>query len=282
MTTETDQTVTTNTLDETLQHIEISQDTLNRITQDIGWGELTQFTNAQVEQLQRIQTDHVTHGWAYVEAYLRQEAQGFNVSPEEFDQLAAAINASGKCLVDYRESFNEVLTRFCNGESLEDCVALQSKQAPPNAPPQTVTEADLREAAKSIPNADIESMVKLVQELARGNARASCDTIVGFAEMEASSQEFMRQTYIDTYQLEICEILRSDAFKTRIEAAQTPALGGNQEEQKKMLERLLYGTKIQGNRSLPSSAGSSSIPTSDKAAKESAIDTKDSNLPKES
>lgn len=253
----TDQTPSTNTLDETLQILEVSEDTLNQITNNIGWGELTQFTNTQVEQLQAISQGHLDHGWSYVESHLRKSAQDYNVGPEEFDLLSKAIAQAGKDLGDYLTIFDEVLQRFCNGDKPEDCVLPWPPSVEEPAPEdKQVTDEELREAAKVIPNNSADSIASLIKEMARNNAKASCDTIAGFAEMGAVDQEHMKQIYINTYQATVCEILQSTEFKARIEAAQTPALGGNQAEQKKMLAGIIFGNQIQEQPLLLNSSAS--------------------------
>lgn len=216
-----------NTLDDILQLLEVSQETLDEILSAIGWGELTQFDDDQSEMLCSVNSGHLENSWTYIESYLRKISEQYAVTPEEFDELAAAITKGGETLTARLGDFEDLCQRFQNGENAENSVT----------PP--VTDSQIKDVAKeSVPAMDGDSIVSLVKELARGSARKICSQVEGFAAMAQQDQDYLRDVFVKEYRREVFVTLQSSEFKARIDQGM---IGGSPEEQKKQLSSLLFG-----------------------------------------
>ena len=158
--------ITTMTLDETLQLLQISQENLAELLSACGWGDLTQFTEEQSELLLAVNEGHTVHNWPYLESYLRNVAHRKGLTPEQFDEMAAAITQAGGTLFDYREQFEALCQQVIDGASPQDVVTPQDK----------VSDSQIKDVADSLtPVMSGEAILDLVR------GRGSCQCLSNFA-----------------------------------------------------------------------------------------------------
>ncbi|UJB73397.1 hypothetical protein HRE53_32710 (plasmid) [Acaryochloris sp. 'Moss Beach'] len=227
-------------LDDILQLLEVSQETLDKILKAMGWEGLTQFDDSQSELLMVVNAGHSSHGWSYTESYLRNVAHKQGLTPEQYDELASAITGSGSTLGQYRERFEALCQRIQAGEKPK--TVIESASAP--------SDQEIKVAAeKSGVGMEGNELVNLLKGIARANAKKLCETVEELAAMGAADQLTAQEIYIAEYRQVVCETLQSADFKKRTDAIMQ---GGTETEQKKQLQSLIFGQTIPAGL-LPSS-----------------------------
>ncbi|BDM82844.1 hypothetical protein [Acaryochloris marina] len=199
-------------LDDILQLLEVSEETLGKILKAMSWEGLTQFDDDQSGVLLAVNEGHNANGWSYVESYLRKVADQQGLGPEEYDKLASAITQAGATLGEYRETFADVCQRFKGGASAEEAVL------PPADKPVKLTEVyDLPPAdGEDNPLAGLSpEELTFINEGGKTAATITLSRMQGFADKAAEEQERLEQAFLYCYRQEIAKSLRDPEFKAQ-------------------------------------------------------------------
>lgn len=221
------------TLDDILQLLEVSQETLTEILNACGWGSLTQFTDEQSEILIAVNDSHTNHNWPYLESYLRKVADGKGLTPEKYDELADTIAQAGGTLLDYRDSFEEICQRVSNGAPLMDAVM------PPQDKPVELSDiaAEMPAVNGENPLADLSpEELEFVTENAKTAATVTLSRMQGFADKAAEQQEKLEKAFLYQYRQELAKKLLDPQFKAQFTLRLQRRMDG-----KKPLENELAG-----------------------------------------
>ena len=199
-------------LDDILQLLEVSEETLGKILKACGWGGLTQFDDEQSKMLIAINEGHNSNGWSYVESYLRKVADQQGLVPEQYDKLASAITQAGATLGEYRETFGEVCQRFKAGASAETAVL------PPVDKPVELSDiaAEMPAVNGEDPLAGLSSdELEFVTENAKTAATVTLSRMQGFADKAAEQQEKLERAFLYQYRQELAKKLLDPQFKAQ-------------------------------------------------------------------